>query len=233
MTIADVSKKPKVFINVVLDKSGSMCSIRDDTIGGYNTFVGDQKKDDDSVVMLSLTTFNTQVDRVHVAQDLSQVEELDHNSYIPSGGTALFDAVASAIRDVEKAMQREDKKKAAVLMVILTDGQENSSTKTTKEQVGKMIKSKEDEGNWTFIFLGADLDNWVGESLGISCANVRNTRKCDAIGTYSALSASARSFRKGVTRGKMQETDDFYGATGQQEAWDKVTNKPDDKKNES
>ncbi len=229
MTIADVSGKPTVLIGVVLDKSGSMGTIRDDTIGGFNTFIADQKKDDDSVVLASLTTFNTRVDKVHIAQELDQIEDLDHNSYIPSGGTALFDAVASAIRDMEQALKRQNKNKAAVLMVILTDGQENSSTETTKEQVGKMIKAKEDEGNWTFIFLGADLDNWVGESIGIACANVRNISKFAARDTYPVLSASARSFRKGVIGGKMQEKDDFYGGTGQEDAWDRVTN-PDDKK---
>lgn len=157
-------------IIVVLDKSGSMGSVREDTIGGFNTFLQDQKELPGKAI-LTLTMFDTEYSFVERGALLESVQPLSNETYTPSGMTALLDAVGKTINDVvsRHASLPEDEKPGKVILVVITDGQENSSTEiVSKKELGKMVKKQEDDG-WEVIFLGADIDAWgEGGSMGFS-----------------------------------------------------------------
>lgn len=140
----------KTHILMVLDESGSMASKAQDVIGGFKTFVSDQKASGADSIM-TLVKFNTNKNKIYHAKPVSDIPELQ---YAPGGNTALFDAVAEAINigDTEQA----DK----VLCVVITDGEENSSRETTREQIMQIIKDRESRPNWTFAYLGVDPDMW-------------------------------------------------------------------------
>jgi hypothetical protein len=153
-------KSDYTHISVILDRSGSMESIRDDIIGGFNAFVKEQKSLPGEAT-LSLVQFDTQDAYEIVCQftPVKAVPELDRKVYVPRSGTPLLDALGLGINDLEKALteMKEDDRPSQVVMVIITDGQENSSKEFRKDQIVKMIKNRTDNDGWQFVFLSADM----------------------------------------------------------------------------
>lgn len=147
-------------INILIDRSGSMESIRDDTIGGYNAFLQEQQKTEDRTT-LTLVQFDTQdpFEVIYRAVPLTEADPLSRESYVPRAMTPLFDALGRCINDCESmpASMEDSERPGQVLFVVVTDGQENSSREFNKQQVGKRIDQKKADG-WEFVFLSADLD---------------------------------------------------------------------------
>lgn len=157
-----------VLINFVLDKSGSMDSKLADTIGGFNTYLKSLREDTKTDYKFSLTLFDTRFEERHVLIPLEDVPELSNANYIPGGGTALYDAIGRSVTSIESKGDKVGK----VVCVILTDGEENSSREYSLAAVRGLITRKEQQGNWTFIFLGADLGAFaVGDQMGVKTAN--------------------------------------------------------------
>lgn len=165
----------KEFMDVViiLDKSGSMVDLTDDTIGGYNSLIEQQKKENkDKDIYVSTYLFNTQVDTLCFAQPISKVEPLTREKYVACGGTALFDAIGDAVNQedarIVKLARKGMKIPQKTLIVVTTDGYENSSKKYTNiELIRKLIQQKKDEGV-CFMFIGADIDSdSFAEKIGI------------------------------------------------------------------
>ena len=178
----------------VLDKSGSMGMIREDTIGGYNTFVQDQKELPGECVF-TLATFNTQYDKDLEGALMESVNELDNATYRPGGGTALLDAVGKTINDVVTRHEMQgDEKPGKVILVVLTDGEENSSREFTDvKAIAKMIATQEDAG-WEIVFLGADIDAWAdGGRMGFS--KMKSMDKFDMKRNLSKMSNYTASYR--------------------------------------
>jgi Mg-chelatase subunit ChlD len=150
-------------INIVflLDETGSMDSILNDTIGGFNTFLKQQKEMQDVRIKFSLILFNSaKIEKRYIDAHILDVAELSTQNYIPNNGTPLFDAIGKTINELA------DKKE--VLFVILTDGEENSSNEYTPEAVKKMIGEQEKLG-WQFLYLGVDMDKFDdAHNIGIS-----------------------------------------------------------------
>lgn len=153
----------------ILDKSGSMTSVNKATCDGFNQFVADQKSNPGEAY-LTLTLFDTAFDVRYVGTALNDVPDLGTsvNSYIPSGMTALFDAVGEAVKATEKWVD-SNSWTGRVMVVILTDGQENSSNEwhinnprveNDAMDVAGLIDWKQKEG-WDFIFLGAGGTEWL------------------------------------------------------------------------
>lgn len=158
-------KKNTVLVNFILDKSGSMTSVRDATISGYNEYIQTLKKDKKSDYELTLTLFDTDVVTILPAP-ISKISNLTLDFYRPTGMTALYDAVCSTIQGVK------EKKGQKVLVVIMTDGLENASQEYTEKDMKKLIKDREKKGNWTFVYLGANQDAYaVAQKYGINQAN--------------------------------------------------------------
>ena len=157
----------------IIDKSGSMHSIKNDAIGGFNTFIGEQKKLEGKA-NVSLVLFNTEYSPVYYNKPLNDVEALNESTFKPVGGTALLDAIG---RTLNELMTKEGSEIAPdkYLVVILTDGEENSSREYTNEAIKKIIEDLRAKGNWEFVYLGANQDAFrVAGGMGISVSNSMN-----------------------------------------------------------
>ena len=159
ITDTEVEKRvPPTLIAVILDESGSMAAKWDDVVGGFNRFLEEQTALPDSCRM-SLTKFNTRPVLLYPPTPLANVVPLDKHNYTPGGNTALYDAIAETVQ-VAKHHKLDGER---VLCLIITDGQENSSRETTREQVTDLIKALEGRGDWTFVYLGVTPDQFVRE----------------------------------------------------------------------
>ena len=183
----------------LLDQSGSMWDLRDDTIGGYNAFVSDQQKEP-SDAYLTTILFDDHYIVLHDHIDIQNVPALTRNHYDPCGCTALLDAVGRAINDVGQRLANtpEAERPAHVIFVITTDGYENSSTHFTREQIKSMIEHQQNKYSWQFIFIGAGIDAFQeASSIGIDGAHSMSV-SADRIGTqtlYSSVSTAASMAR--------------------------------------
>ena len=154
-------------IAVILDRTGSMESIRDDTIGGFNAFLKQQQAEP-GLATLTLVQFDTQdpYEVVHKFKPVGDVPELTRETFVPRASTPLLDAMGRGINDLEKSLAeiKEEERPSRVVMVIITDGQENASREFRKDQVAQMIKAKQEKSAWQFVFLSADLAA-IGDAL--------------------------------------------------------------------
>ncbi len=151
--------KNKTDITIILDRSGSMSSVKDDTIGGFNNFLSEQQKIEGEAV-LSLVQFDDQYETVYLDKDINSAAKLTDATFQPRGMTALFDAVGRTINSVGARLSAltESERPDKVLLVIMTDGFENSSREFNAAKVGEMIKHQRDVYNWQFMFIGANQD---------------------------------------------------------------------------
>jgi hypothetical protein len=159
------------YIAVVLDESGSMGVVRDATIEGFNAFVTEQAKQPGEV-RATLVKFNGAVSApVFTDAPLSEVPQLRHSNYNPSGGTALYDAIGQTILSLGQRLKDmpEEKRPGKVIFLIQTDGDENSSFHYTLAAIKEMISHQQVKYNWGFMFLGANIDAFAGgDMLGIA-----------------------------------------------------------------
>ncbi len=171
-----MTKENFTSINVIIDRSGSMAGLATDTIGGFNTFLSDQKQIPGEAIF-TLCTFNTDYQLVHDSVLLASVPELNETTYKPNGGTALLDAMGTTMDAVGQklaAMPEEDRP-SKVIFLIITDGQENSSHRYSAAQIKEMVNLQKEKYNWEIIFYGASLEQVAeGISLGISTQNSFN-----------------------------------------------------------
>lgn len=141
----------------ILDRSGSMDDCRDDTIGGFNSFVESQKPFGGT---MTLVLFDHEYDVVYKDKPIAEVEKMTRETFVPRGNTALLDAIGKTIKGVEDLVSRT--------VIILTDGQENGSRQYTKAHIKDLVEAKTKEG-WTFVYLGANQDAFAeAGAMGIS-----------------------------------------------------------------
>jgi len=160
-----MTNKNQTFI--ILDRSGSMQSIRHDTINGFNQFLKDQQKNNPDC-QLSLVQFDHEIDDIYIEAPIKEVSPLNPKTYVPRGTTSLLDAIGFTL-DKASIITVPKTQNAKVIVVIITDGQENSSTTFNKDQVFDKIKLLKEKHNWQFIFLGANQDAiQEAQHLGIS-----------------------------------------------------------------
>ena len=153
----------------ILDRSGSMSAIRNDTIGGFNEFLIQQKKVEGEA-RLTLVLFDDQYDVVHNNVDIKAVEPLTEDTFVPRGRTAMLDAIG---RTLSTLVDRIDKASPAkqpnkVIISILTDGEENASQEYDRKSIFDMIATLREKRGWEFVFLAANQDVVAAaESLSI------------------------------------------------------------------
>lgn len=193
-------KKDYTHITVILDRSGSMASIYDDTIGGFNNFLKQQQKEPGTAT-LTLVQFDSQnpYEVIHHGKPIGEVPELTRATYVPRASTPLLDAVGLAIADLDKSLGEFKVKEhpGKVIIVVVTDGRENASQKYNKDAVRKLIQEKSKKG-WQFVFLSADLDSMrdargVGIQDNASMAFEKTGQGCAE--AWSALSLRTGDFR--------------------------------------
>ena len=207
-------KNKKTYYQIILDKSGSMSDCIESTVNGFNEQMqmikSLQAKFPEQEVLVSLTTFNQDVDFDVECSKPSALKEMiseqkrsswfneptDYVVYSPNGMTALYDAIGKSVTKIQDIAKKEiEKDEATVVVVIITDGHENSSTEFRYEQIQSMIKELEKSENWTFSYLSNTL-NAVDDAtrMNIKRENAIRYSKSDMMGTYSDISSSLDSY---------------------------------------
>lgn len=196
-----MTKYSKFQITFVLDRSGSMQSVRESTIQGFNEYLKGQK-DAPGEAKVTLVQFDNVIETVYSAVDIENVEPLTWQTFQPRGGTALYDAIAYAIDATAQGLAWAGKR-VKPLVVILTDGFENQSHKYNREMIFTKISDKRKEG-WDFVFIGANQDAFaVGTSLGVA-GGYTFTYDASPIGTanaFASVSTSTGLYRGAVSSG--------------------------------
>jgi uncharacterized protein YegL len=157
----------RALIAVLLDRSGSMESIKSDTEGGFNAFI-DGQRNEPLDIRVTLAQFDTEYEVVYANRPVREVPPL---ALQPRGMTALYDALGKLITDVgaELAARPEEERPSRVTVVVLTDGHENSSQEWTHDAVSAAIRRQEHDYSWDFVFLGANMDAVaIGQQLGFA-----------------------------------------------------------------
>lgn len=192
-------KKNLTEIVFILDRSGSMRGLESDTIGGYNSLIDKQKKEEGEAY-ISTVLFDNESRVLHDRVPLKRVRNITEEDYYVGGCTALLDALGGAIHHIENVHKyaRKEDRPEKTLFVIITDGQENSSHIYTYEKVKHMIERQKEKYGWEFLFLGANIDA-IKEAgkFGINADRAVNY-KCDSAGTavnYRVLSKAVSSVR--------------------------------------
>jgi hypothetical protein len=163
-------------IILIVDRSGSMSAIRDDTIGGINEFVAKQQRAPGKCTS-TMVQFDTEYEVLYSLVDINEVEPRDINNYVPRGGTALFDAVGRAVvTEGEKlAAMDEADRPGLVVLNIVTDGYENSSQEYSADRIRQMLTEQQEQWRWQVMYLGANQDAFaVAGNIGINVANAAN-----------------------------------------------------------
>lgn len=197
-------------ITIVLDRSGSMAAVADDTIGGFNRFLSDQRNTTGSAT-ITLHQFDDKFETPIAAQNIKTAPELTSKTFVPRGMTALLDAIGRAITDTGTRLSAlpENERAEKVVVVIITDGQENASREYNSAKVFEMISHQKDKYNWEFVFLGANQDAInTAVNLGMN-ARSSMTYASNSIGTksaFAATSANLSAFRCSIS-GSMAYSD--------------------------
>jgi von Willebrand factor type A domain-containing protein len=160
-------------IILVVDRSGSMASVKEDAEGGVNAFIAKQAEEPGEA-LVTLLQFDTEYEFQYQGVPIHKAPRYELN---PRGMTALLDAVGRAINETGERLAKmaEQDRPSLVVFVVMTDGQENSSQEFTKSQLKKMIERQQKEFNWHFTFLGANQDAFAeAGGMGINAAGVAN-----------------------------------------------------------
>lgn len=194
--------KDYTHITVILDRSGSMQSIRDDVIGGFNAFVTDQQKQPGTAT-LTLVQFDTEdpYEVVHQFKPIASIPTLTEETYIPRASTPLLDAMGRGVNDLQARLSamKDIDKPSKVIFVFITDGQENSSREFSRDQVVKMIKERSEE-DWQFVFLSADLEainDAVSYGIKRDTALLFHKSGIGTAAAYASLSSKVSDYRRG------------------------------------
>ena len=153
----------------ILDRSGSMGGLEEDTIGGFNAMMDKQKKTGEKA-LVSTVLFDDECEVLHDRVPLDKVEKMTDKQYYVRGCTALLDAVGGAIHHIGNVHKyaREDDVPGKTIFVITTDGMENASRNYSYEKIQKMVKKQQKKYGWEFIFIGANIDSYAeAQRLGV------------------------------------------------------------------
>ena len=184
----------------ILDKSGSMSGLEDDTIGGYNAMLKKQQKEVGEAIVTTVL-FDNNYEIIHDRANIKGIKPLTEKEYFVEGTTALLDAIGKTINKTINATKNvtEEYKSEKVIFVIITDGMENASLEYSYDKIKKMIEKQKEEHNWEFIFLGANIDAVATASrFGINENRAANYH-ADSKGTevsYNAINEAVVELRR-------------------------------------
>lgn len=184
--------KDKTDITIILDRSGSMQSVKTDTIGGFNSFLEEQQKVSGEA-SLSLVQFDDQYETVYTDKDINSAAQLTEATFQPRGMTALYDAIGRTINATGQRLANlpEAERPNKVLFVIMTDGFENSSQEFKAARISEMINHQRNLYKWEFMFIGANQDAVLSaQEMGIP-TQAALTYTANAAGTVAAFGSMA------------------------------------------
>lgn len=203
------TKTAKTNVIFIIDESGSMSATANDVRGGFNSYVN-QLKVDGNQYSLTAIKFGTKARPLFANLPLEKAPELTDKNYTPLDTTALYDAIGYGMSVAKDQWETLDKPygEDPVIFIIMTDGYENASKEHNKDMIAAEIKKREQAGNWTFVYLGADQDAWsIASGLGFAQGNVMSYASSNTVETYQAL-ANATSTTAGSGYG---QTRSFFG----------------------
>ena len=178
----------------ILDRSGSMQSLTSDTIGGFNSMIENQKKEEGEAYVTTVL-FDDNYELLHDHINIQEINLISNKEYYARGMTALLDAIGKTVNSIGSRLSNtpEEERPDKVIFVITTDGLENASKEFNKKTVKEMIEHQQDKYSWTFMFLGANMDA-VDEaaSLGIN-TDFAKTYTANSIGTQSVYTSMCKA----------------------------------------
>lgn len=197
-------KKNLTEIVFILDRSGSMSGLEADTIGGFNSMIEKQRKEEGEAIV-STVLFDGVSEVLHDRVPLEKVAKMTEKDYFVRGCTALLDAIGGAVHHISNVHKyaREEDVPEHTMFIITTDGMENASREYTSDRVKKLIEQKKEKG-WEFIFLGANIDAIeTAKHFGISEDRAVNYHS-DSAGTalnFEVMSEAISTVRKSRSLG--------------------------------
>lgn len=215
-----MSKKLKTYVRIILDKSGSMASIANQAVLNFNEQVQQMKMNSDTQeIYCSLITFNGEVFEHLWDAPAKDLEEAAEGTYVTGGGTAFYDALGYTINKTKQIASEniDPDVDNAYLFYIISDGEENSSTKYTQQSISKLINSCNEEGNWTFTYMGCSkyYVEKVAKDINIplaNCAVWSNNNNYEAAYTLNAASSKLGSYYDSRSKGTRSMAD-FHSDT--------------------
>lgn len=207
-------KKGLTELVFILDRSGSMGGLESDTIGGFNGMIKKQCEEEGECNVTTVL-FDDKYEVLHNRVNIKDVKELTSKDYTVRGCTALLDAIGKTIKSVNRKQKTllPSEQAEKVIFVITTDGMENASRKYDRDKIKEMIEKKQNNKNWQFMFLGANMDA-VSEAGKIGIRADRSvTYANDSVGVrknYGAVSKALCAMRCAPSAEAMREVDDTF-----------------------
>jgi len=206
--MAKKKSKKETLVCFLLDQTGSMLGVKDETIIGFNQYVNTlQDGKGAKHTRMLLTKFNSVEIDIGTAVPITEVVQLNADTYQPDHTTPLYDAIGRTIQLADGNLNGEN-----VVVVIMTDGLENASREYSKDGIFKLIQEKTEAG-WNFIYLGANQDAYAaGGSMGISRAATANFSQAKTSQTFSAAAAGTQRLMEEPEKSfswKVEELDDM------------------------
>jgi uncharacterized protein YegL len=193
-----MSKFQKNWINLcfIIDSSGSMWSSKEDVIGGFKKIIKEQKEVEEGKVTVSLFTFNSEVTEHYVGKDINDIPKF---KYECEGMTRLNDGIGTAVDKVGKWLYELDCKGEEMpqktIVVVMTDGLENSSTEYTLDQIRAKIKEQTDVYSWEFVYQGVDITTTnAADNLGFKYKTYNTRSKLS--NNYDMINTLSTTYRK-------------------------------------
>ncbi|CAN5876023.1 VWA domain-containing protein [soil metagenome] len=211
-----MSNTTPVHISVVLDRSGSMASIADDIVGGFNTFIREQRKEEGEA-RVTLVQFDSEdpFEVLIAGEDIKEVIDLDPARYVPRGTTPLWDAVGRMIARIDsEILTRADAGEPIEdqLVLIVTDGFENASREFDGQALADAIEARKNR-SWTFVFIGSDESTFSeGARMRVAAANTKRWDK-SAEGSkemFASMSYETSAFRKSQSEQRRLKSEKFF-----------------------
>jgi uncharacterized protein YegL len=193
----------------ILDRSGSMSHLVSETINGFNATIEKQKQEDGEA-LVTVVLFDDKYEVLHDGVDIKSIPVLTGAQYFVRGYTALLDAIGRTINTVGTRLKNtpEDERPSKVLLIITTDGQENSSHEFTQDQVRLMIEHQKTKYNWEVLFIGGDINSarYAQHDLGIADAGFSIQSVDGEHSRYTGMNAAITNYR---TTGDINDGEDW------------------------
>lgn len=211
----DTATKQTTLVTLILDRSGSMESCKEQVIAGFNDYLKTLKEDDADICLFTLVQFDLNMapgrqdicEAVYMGEAVANVAPLTAATYQPRGSTPLYDAVGMTIQRIDGAHVKFDR----ALIIIMTDGHENASAEWDKEKLHALIQEKEALGNWSFVFLGANQNAWDEASkFGAGTTVTANSQSYSTHATATTFAAVADATTQ-YRVAKATQTAAFFG----------------------